>query len=129
MSLLKKIKCTKCSKRSIYILEYCDPVIGLCKDHAPKLSNGEPGYKKLTVIEQPPLEFGTQYYYPSNSAPIDRCYNCNKLIVNRDDFIHQSIKNMLSQPPLFMHQAVPIVEIEYWICKKGCDEDELIKEN
>lgn len=84
---LKRKKCNKCSKRSIYILIYCDPMICLCKDHAPKLSNGEPAYNKLTIKDKAPEGFAVDYISiePKETPPWS-CYYCHKKVTNKRKF-------------------------------------------
>lgn len=118
--------CGKCPNKAIYILRYCTPFVALCKDHCPKLSNGKPGYTKLTIIDKAPLEYHDDYtvyeHVVNAKPPKDRCWRCDKLVVDVKDFILQGVKNSSED---FSHSrvntAVPIIEVEYWICRKGCD--------
>jgi hypothetical protein len=121
-------KCSKCGKKSILIISGLFPD-ALCIDHAPKLSNGSPGYKKRTTINLRPELLGARendVSFPT-SVPLDRCYVCQKIITNSHEFTHQWIKNPISfSYDKFTLPAIPVLELEYYICDNGfgCSIDE-----
>lgn len=126
-------RCTVCKKKAVYIIvnDYGSPDcdddcaikdVILCKEHAPKLSNGEFGYTKLTIKKIPfncPKHI-EDFEKDLPMAPRDRCYVCGKKIDDHSKFIHQKIKNIMQEEKRVL-PALPIQEIEYWVCKDGDD--------
>ena len=56
---------------------------------------------------------------PESTAPSDKCYVCDKKIRNRKQFFMQSIRNRAPSGFDPGNPGIPIIEIEYWVCKEG----------
>ncbi len=122
----KRTKCDKCDKKCIYVLAYCKPFVCLCVDHAPRMSNGDPGYTELHIVTEPPYGWNQKQYVPATKGPEDRCYKCEKKIKNIKNFTFHTLRNAPINSVGYYKPAVPVVEFEYWLCKKGCYDETTI---
>jgi hypothetical protein len=59
-------RCNKCDGKVIYALVYCDPWVLLCVEHAPRMSDGSPGYKKLHIVREEPIDYGHVQQWPAD---------------------------------------------------------------
>jgi hypothetical protein len=110
----RRNKCDKCSNKAILIIKNIEEIVSLCCDHTPRLSNGNPGYTKFTIIKG--------FHEPEpiilRDSNLKTCFVCDKKIENIDEFIHQKIIPELYDSP-YIYPALPVKEIEYYVCSYG----------